>query len=123
VQWVLRRDRAGEFRFAALQSTVGAALLAEHGLDPEHLETVVLVTPTGAYLRSDAALAVVARLPGLWRYLRFLRFVPRWLRDALYDLVARHRYAWFGRYDTCPAPAAADRERFLDWQKSDSQTT
>jgi predicted DCC family thiol-disulfide oxidoreductase YuxK len=112
IRWVLQRDRDGVFRFAALQSAVGSALLAEHGLDPALDDTVVVIDDGQALVRSDASLAIVGRLPGVWRYLRYLRFFPRWLRDRVYDEVALRRDRWPSNGDPCAVPRY--RARFLD---------
>lgn len=111
VRFVLKRDRDRRFRFAPLQSDPGRHLLERHGLDPESLDTMVLVDGDAALVRSDATLAIVARLPRPWRWLRVLRIVPRPIRDAVYRLVARHRLRLFGTRDACamPPPDLAER--------------
>lgn len=116
VQFVLRRDRREVFRFAALQSEAGRRLVARHGLDPEALHTLVLVDGDRAFVRSAAALRVAGRLSGLWPLLRVFLLVPRPLRDAAYDWIARHRYRWFGRRESCLLPTPELRRRFLDPQ-------
>lgn len=113
VRFVLAHDRAARFRFAPLQSEVGRALLARYGLDPAALDSVVLVDADGAHQRSDGALRTFAGLDRPWRWLGLLRVVPRALRDAVYDWIARHRYGWFGKLDACPLPRQEWRERFL----------
>lgn len=113
VRFLLRRDRRRVFRFAPLQSTAGRELLERHGLDPEAFDSVVLLEGGRPFLKSDAALRMVAHLPGLWPWLGGLRVVPRPLRDRLYDLVARHRYRWFGRQEVCALPDPEERDRFL----------
>ena len=113
VRFVLDHDRAARFRFAPLQSEVGRALLARFGLDADALDAVVLIDETGAHLRSDAALRVARRLGPPWSWLGPLAMIPRPLRDAVYDFVARHRYRWFGKRDACPLPRPEWRERFL----------
>lgn len=114
VQFVLRRDPGGLFRFAPLQSALGRDLCARHGVDPEALDTFVLVTRDGAFVRSDAALAVARELGAPWRVLAALgRLVPRPLRDWAYGVVARNRYRWFGRRDACLVPPDDARSRFL----------
>jgi predicted DCC family thiol-disulfide oxidoreductase YuxK len=113
VRFVLAHDRAARFRFATLQSEVGRALLARHGLDAAALDSVVLVDADGAHERSDGALRTLARLDSPWRWLGLLRVVPRPLRDAVYDWIARHRYGWFGKLDACPLPRPEWRDRFL----------
>jgi predicted DCC family thiol-disulfide oxidoreductase YuxK len=119
-QFVLRCDPKGLFRFAALQSSLAAGILARHGLNAADLDTVYVVlnyNEAGESLRprSDAALYVLEQLGGIWRFFAFiLKPVPRPLRDVGYRLIARSRYRIFGRYDTCPLPSAETRARFLD---------
>jgi predicted DCC family thiol-disulfide oxidoreductase YuxK len=113
VRFLLERDSAARLRFASLQSDVGRALLAEHDLDADALDTIVFVDAAGAHVRSDAALRIVRVLGPPWSWLRGLVALPRPLRDAGYDFVARNRYRWFGRRDACPAPRPEWRERFL----------
>jgi predicted DCC family thiol-disulfide oxidoreductase YuxK len=117
VQWVIRHDPRAVFRFAALQSEAGQALLAGHALPlspRQSIASVVLVDGERVWFRSDAALEVLCRLGGVWGVLRFLRLVPRPIRDAIYDWVARHRYNWFGRRDECWLPTPELRRRFVD---------
>ena len=115
VVFVLRRDRGGVFRFASLQSAAGRALLEGAGLAPGSLETMVVVVGGRAYVRSDAAIEIARRLPGGWRLVAALaRLVPRPLRDAAYDLVARNRYRLFGRRESCMLPEPGVAERFME---------
>jgi predicted DCC family thiol-disulfide oxidoreductase YuxK len=118
-RFVLARDRAERFRFAALQSDLARKILTRHGRDPRDLDTLYLVLghgrPDERLLRkSDAALWILRELGGPWRAAGALRVVPRPLRDVGYDLVARTRYRLFGRYDACPLPDPRHRARFLD---------
>ena len=114
VLWVIRRDPAGRFRFASLQSEVGRQLLAEAGLPPSALSTVVLYADGRFYTRSDAALGVLARLGSPWSWLAVFRLVPRALRNRLYDWIAGNRYRWFGKKESCMIPTPELRNRFLD---------
>jgi predicted DCC family thiol-disulfide oxidoreductase YuxK len=119
-QFVLRRDPAGIFRFASLQSALAARTLSRHGADATDLDTVyVLVNPDqpDEYLlaRSDAAIFVLKQLGGFWGLLGFVaQFKPRFLRDWGYRIVARNRYRFFGRSETCMLPSSENRDRFLD---------
>ena len=114
VQWVLRHDKPGQFRFASLQSEFGRQLMRAHGLDADRLDTVVLVANGKAYLRSDAPLEIARRIGGAWRCLYWFRIVPRFMRDALYRFVARNRYRWFGKNEVCWLPRPEWKDRFLD---------
>ncbi len=113
VGFLLRHDRARLFRFAAMQGDAGRQLLARHGLDPDDPMSFLLLDASGARTDSDAIIAVLDRLGGAWRAARVLRWVPRRLRDPLYRRLARNRYRWFGRRETCYLPPAAERDRFL----------
>lgn len=113
VQFIMRHDRRRVFRFASIQSDRGRELYAQCGLDPQAPDSFVLWTPQGALLRSDAALAIAREFGGPWRWLAALRIVPRFVRDAVYSLVARNRYRWFGKREECLVPTPELRERFL----------
>ena len=113
VQWVLKRDRKGIFRFAALQSEAGRALLRQSGLSSENFDTVVLVDGDRVFTRSDAALEIVWRIGGPWSLLGIFRIVPRPLRNAVYDWVARYRYRWFGKTQSCMIPQPEWANRFI----------
>src|SRR3546814_9805556 len=89
--FLLRHDRARQFRFAAMQDAAGRRLLAEHGLEPDDPMSFLLLDASGARTDSDAIIAVLARLGGAWRAARLLRLVPRWLRDPLYRRLARNQ--------------------------------
>ena len=114
VQFLLRRDRQRRLRFASLQSMAGQALLRRHGLATDALESIVVLEGGQARLRSDAALLLARRLPWPWPLLVVFVVWPRPLRDALYSLVARNRYRWFGRRESCLLPTAETAGRFLD---------
>ena len=113
-QFIVRHDRQHAFKLATAQSAAGRALLIESGLDPEKLETFVLLKAGRAYMRSDAALEIARTLNPPWRTLRILRVIPRMLRDPLYDLIARNRYRWFGKKDRCMMPTDDIRSRFIE---------
>ena len=112
VRFLLARDRRARYRFAPLQGETARARL-EDRFTGSAIETVVLEEPKRFRVRSDAAIAILTGLGGLWRLAAALRIVPRPLRDALYDYVARNRFRWYGRRDACRVPTPAERERFL----------
>src|SRR6266516_4712066 len=110
VRFVLRRDSRGRLRFASLQSDFAARILRRHGFDPHDLDTHYVIENGGQpretlCARSDAVIAVLRRIGGLCGALAALLHVfPKWLRDWGYNLVARHRYRTFGKYDSCLLP-------------------
>jgi predicted DCC family thiol-disulfide oxidoreductase YuxK len=113
VQFVIRHDPEGRFRFAALQSETGRRLLVENGLPADTLDTFVLVEGPRCFTRSDAAIEIARRLSVGWRWLRLVAVVPRPLRDRLYGIVVRNRYRWFGRRESCLVPTPELTRRFL----------
>ncbi len=115
VQFILDRDRAGYFRFAALQSSVGAKALTDrgHAAVTGEPDSIVLIEGDAVYDRSDAALRVARRLDGAWPLLAVFLVVPRVVRDLVYRFIARNRYRWFGRTEECRIPTPALRARFL----------
>lgn len=105
--WVrfLQRHRIDPpFQLIPMQSVAGRALLVEHGIDPDDPATFLVLDQGQQWTQSDAAIHVIAALGGLWRLGETARFVPRRWRDALYQLLARNRYRWFGRRSACYFP-------------------
>jgi predicted DCC family thiol-disulfide oxidoreductase YuxK len=113
VRFVAARDKEQRFRFTAIQSGYGARLAQAFGIDPSDPDTNAVVHGGVAYFKSDAALTVLGHLPR-WGCVRVLRFVPKPLRDAVYNLVARNRYRIFGKYEACFLGDAGFRERVMD---------
>jgi len=121
VRFLLRRDSAGRFRFASLQSPLAQQLLQQHGhAVSTGLTSVFVIVNYGdssserLLAQSPAILHVLTSLGGAWRIVAFAKQVPVSWANALYLFVARHRYQWFGRSDTCPVPKPEDRAKFLD---------
>lgn len=113
VQFVIKRDVKKRFRFAALQSASGQALLQELGLPVHHFNTVVLIHGDKYYVKSTAALRVLKELGGLWKICYALIVIPAPIRDLVYDMVAKTRYRVFGRRDECMVPTPEIKERFI----------
>ncbi|RDZ29584.1 thiol-disulfide oxidoreductase DCC family protein [Lysobacter silvisoli] len=114
VRFLLRRDRTGRYRYAAMQGAHGRSLLAAHGLDPDDPVSFLLVDGDRAWTDTEAIARVLSGLGGVWRLARALAWLPRALRDPLYRWVARNRYRWFGRHQQCLLPAPEHVARFLD---------
>ena len=117
VQTILKYDRRGEMRFAALQSEFGQGVLRRH---PEigGVDSVVFVERGAGgervHVRSGASLRVASYLGGWWRFFLVARVIPAPVRDFFYNLVARYRYRFFGQYDSCLLPPPEVRARFID---------
>jgi predicted DCC family thiol-disulfide oxidoreductase YuxK len=113
VQFIVRRDRRGKFRFAALQGETAQALLRRHGLRTDDFDSAVLVEDGRAYLRSRAILRIARGLGGVWSAAAPFALLPAPLLDFFYDRVANNRYRVFGRSDACMLPPPEMRARFL----------
>jgi predicted DCC family thiol-disulfide oxidoreductase YuxK len=113
VQFLLRYDHQQLFRLASVQSDQGQALLVWGGLPGETFDTLVYIDGTALYVRSEAVLRILARLPAPWRFFGVLRFIPQGLRDRGYNAIARNRYRLFGRQPHCLLPSAEHARRFL----------
>lgn len=111
-RFVYKRDRAGRFRFAPLQSKVGQRLLTQGGLPPT-IDTIVMLQEGRYYIKSEAALQICRKLDGLWPLLYGCIVLPVNLRDRVYDAIASRRYRIFGRRDACLLPEAGLIDRFL----------
>jgi predicted DCC family thiol-disulfide oxidoreductase YuxK len=113
VRFVATRDIGKKFRFTAIQSPYGTRLAQAFGIGPADPDTNAVIHGGIAYFKSDAALTVLSSLPG-WRWTRALFGVPKPLRNAVYNLIARNRYRIFGKYDECFVPDAEMRARVLE---------
>ncbi|MCD5324607.1 MULTISPECIES: thiol-disulfide oxidoreductase DCC family protein [Pontibacillus] len=112
VQFIIKRDPEGYFSFASLQSEIGQELLHKHQI-PTHTDSFILIEDNQAYTKSSAALNVCKHLKGAWKGLRIFTLVPKFVRDRVYDVIAKNRYKWFGKKDSCMLPSKEIRKRFL----------
>jgi len=101
--FVSKRDRRGYFRFVPIQLAEGRPLADQLGIDPDRPDSFAFVANGQGYVKSEAVLRIARELPR-WRWTWVFHFIPRVIRDAIYDLVARNRYRWFGRRDACIPP-------------------
>jgi predicted DCC family thiol-disulfide oxidoreductase YuxK len=113
IRFVASRDTARRFRFTAIQSGYGTRLAQAFGIDASDPDTNAVIHRGVACFKSDAALTVLSQLPR-WGWVRVLRTVPKPLRDAVYNLVARNRYRIFGKYEACFVPDASLRARVIE---------
>ncbi len=112
VRFLLKRDR-GRYRFAAMQSAAGRALLSRNGLDADDPSSFLLIEDGRAWTDTDAVRRVLTGLGGVWRIAILISLLPRFLRDPMYRLIARNRYRWFGT-TSCHVPDEAQRSRFIE---------
>lgn len=114
VRFIIKRDPKGRFRFAPLQSEAARERIKSAGAPLHPFDGVVLIERGRAYFRSDAVLRIASGLRFPWPIAAALILLPRRCRDWAYDGIARRRYRWFGKQDTCMVPTQAWRDRFLD---------
>ena len=113
VNFIIRHDKNKKLRFAALQSQAGKALLEKYQLQKKDFDSFVLIENGKVFSKSSAALYVLHKLPWYWQELRMFWIIPAFMRNAIYDFVARNRYNWFGKKEECMVPGEDVRERFL----------
>ena len=114
VQFTIKRDRKNIFHFASLQSDYADEKLTAFHIDPKQFNSFVLLENGTVYQQSTAALRVAKQLGGLWPVLYGFIIVPSFIRDAVYNYVAKNRYKWFGKQDTCMLPTPELKARFLN---------
>jgi predicted DCC family thiol-disulfide oxidoreductase YuxK len=114
IQFIIKRDPEGRFRYAPLQSEVAKDLLRDCGLPTDRIETFVMIDEGECYTKSSAAIRIATKLGGFYRVAGPFRYIPRPIRDSVYDLVAATRYDIFGRKDQCMVPTPDIEDRFLD---------
>jgi predicted DCC family thiol-disulfide oxidoreductase YuxK len=114
VQFVLQHDKLGNVQFASLQSDAGQSLLQHFGLPLHHFDSFVVVHHNAYYTQTDAVVQLLKNMGGYWTPLgRVLAIVPRFIRNAVYNLIANNRYRIWGKKETCMLPTPAQRSRFI----------
>ena len=113
VNFIIRQDKKGVFKFAPLQSNKGQELAEKHSLPKTNFDSFILIENGKVYKRSTAGLKLCNKLPWYWKWTQVFWIIPKFLRDAVYDFVAKNRYKWFGKKETCMIPTPEVRSRFL----------
>jgi predicted DCC family thiol-disulfide oxidoreductase YuxK len=114
VQFIIKHDPNAYFKFASIQSPAGQRLLQKLRVNPEEIDSFILVEEPSWSVRSDAALGVAKHLSGSWPLVTVLRIIPRGVRDWGYNLVAENRYKWFGKPNSCIMPSKELLARFVE---------
>jgi predicted DCC family thiol-disulfide oxidoreductase YuxK len=113
VRYTLEHEKRPSIRFIAIQSQEGRALAEAHGIDPDHPDSFLFIENGAAKAKSDGVLALARHLNGAARLAVILRWLPKGVRDWIYDRIARNRYRLFGRKASCLAPDEKTRARFV----------
>ena len=113
VKFIVRKDRKKIFRFTSLQSDFGKQLLSCSAQSGTPANSIILIYKGKIYIRSRAVIQISKLLGGIFSMAFILQIIPRYLSDAFYDLIARNRYQWFGKQDSCMMPDSGTEDRFL----------
>jgi len=113
VNFVIKRDTGNVFKFTPLQEKQGVLLLKTHAVDTQKLDSIVLIENEKVYVKSSAALRIARKMSNLWPLFFVLLIIPSFIRDGVYDFIAKNRYKWFGKKEQCMIPTPGLREKFL----------
>ncbi len=112
VNFVIKQDKQKLIKFSALQSNSGQDLLNKLDV-PRDIDSFVFIENGKAYLQSTAALKVLQHLSWYWQWTQALWIIPKFIRDGVYNFIAKRRYKWFGKKESCMVPSQEVRSRFL----------
>lgn len=113
VLFIIKRDPNQKFQFASLQSAFGKSQLQKYNLNTKDVDSIVLIKSSKAFVRSTAALQIASQLNGLWPVLSIFKIFPTFIRDGVYNWIAKNRYSWFGKKDACMIPTPELKSRFI----------
>lgn len=113
VDFTIRNDKKGYFKVAALQDQKTKTMLGDYKINSDYLDSIILIRGDRIFYKSRAALEIAKKLKGFWPLLYGFIIIPTVFRDPIYDWIARNRYKWFGKKETCRLPGPGEKERFL----------
>lgn len=113
INFVIKHDKNDVFRFTALQEEPGKSLLKQYSIDPKDTDSIVLIENGKAYVKSSAALKAAKHLDGGWPLLYGFIIIPAFIRNVVYDFIAKNRYKWYGKKDSCMIPTPELKAKFL----------
>lgn len=114
VQFIIKRDKKHHFLFSSLQSDAAQAILLQFQLNNSELKSIILVEDGHEYQKSTAILKIVRKLSGLWKLTYVFILIPKFIRDFIYDKIAKNRYRWFGKKEICMVPTKELKMLFLE---------
>jgi len=114
VQFAIERDNKNLFKFTALQGEYSKAVLPKFNVGLNQLNSIILLEDGQLYTKSTAALKIAKKLNGLWPTLYVFILVPKFIRDWFYDIIAKNRYKWWGRQESCWLPTPELKQRFIN---------
>lgn len=114
VLFVIKRDPKDQFRFAPLQSQIGSAIATKHKIDTSQVDSIMLIADGKAYVKSSAALKIAKHLTGGYPLLFGFMIIPSFIRNWVYDYIAKNRYRWYGKQTSCMIPTPELKSKFLE---------
>ena len=113
VNFIIRHDKKERYKFAALQSDLGKMLSEKHGIDQSKIDSIILIDNGNVFVKSSAILRITKNLNYLYPLLFGFIIIPKFIRDGVYDFIARNRYKWFGKKEACMIPSPEIKKRFI----------
>ncbi|MEN8125014.1 MAG: DCC1-like thiol-disulfide oxidoreductase family protein [Bacteroidota bacterium] len=113
VRFIIKRDKKQQYIFSSLQSDAAQKVLLQYGYNYFKTNSIILIENEKVYDKSTAALRIAKDLKPLWNYAFYLIYIPKSIRDRIYDLIAKNRYKWFGKKDNCTVNFPLYENRFL----------
>jgi predicted DCC family thiol-disulfide oxidoreductase YuxK len=114
VNWIIAHDKKNNFKFSPLQSSYARQKVAHLGLGHQYLDTIILLENEKVYLRSAAVLRIFREMGGIYKLAYIFILIPAPILDFFYNIVAKYRYTWFGKRDSCRVPEAGLKDKFID---------
>ena len=114
VQKIIELDKKNIFKFASLQSEFGQNFLKKHQLDEAEFDSMILIDGENFYTKSDAALRIGKELSGIYSFSGIFLIVPKFIRNSVYNFIAKNRYKWFGKQESCWIPTPKLQNKFIN---------
>lgn len=114
VVFIIKRDHKDVFRFAAIQSEIGQKLIEKYQIDISKVDSILLLDSNSYDVKSTAALKIARQLKGGYPLLYGFIILPAFFRNWVYDIIARYRYNWFGKKESCMIPTPELKEKFIE---------
>lgn len=114
VQFIIKHDKNDVFRFVSIQSDLGQKITNHLGIDVSKVDSVILYIPNSTYFtKANAALKIAKNLSGIISIIGYFNFLPDFIKNSLYDYIAKNRYKWFGKKESCMLPSSELKAKFL----------
>lgn len=113
VIFMIKRDKKDVLRYAALQTEIGQEMVEKYNIDTSKIDSIILIDNDKYYYKSTAALRIARHLSGAYPLLAVFLILPAFMRDWIYDIIARNRYKWFGKKESCMIPTPELKSKFI----------